>query len=203
MGPGSRVTGLPPTGAALRATHAADSLADRLLGERIVVLGQEIDDEVAHLVCSRLLLLAAENRRHEITLYVSSTGGAPTAAIAIHDTMRWIEPDVVTIVHGTAAAAGLLVAAAGAPGRRTALPHARFQLAHPPGGAGVTTDVRARSEELARQRRELAELVAGHCGRPTDEVAADADRGRWLTASEAVAYGLVDRVAGMDISAIG
>lgn len=196
MGPGSH-GGLLSTGAALRTTQVADSLADRLLGERIVVLGQEIDDDVAHLVCSRLVLLAAENRRHDITLHISScAGGSRGAATAIHDTMRWVRPDIMTVVHGTVATAGLLVAAAGAPGRRVALPHARFLLHHPAGGAGgSTTDVRARSEELARQRRELAELVAGRCGRPVEEVAADAERGRWFTPAEAVEYGIVDRVA--------
>lgn len=203
MGPGSRVTGPLSAGTTLRATEVGDSLADRLLDQRIVVLGQEIDEEVAHLVCGRLVLLAAENRRYDITLYVSSPGGSPGAATAIHDTMQWVEPDVVTIVHGTAAGAGLLVAAAGAAGRRTALPHARFRLALPPGAAGVTTDVRARSEELTRQRRALAELIAGHSGRTTAEVAADTERERWFTATEALGYGLVDRVAGMDTENIG
>lgn len=191
MGPGSRVE------------QASDPLADRLLDQRIVVLGQEIDDDVAHLVCGRLLLLAAENRRHDITLYVHSSGGSPGAAAAIHDTMRWVDPDVVTVVHGTVAGAGVLVAAAGAPGRRTALPHARFHLTPPPGGVGVTADVRGRSEELTRQRRELAELVAAHSGRTTDEVVADSERGRWFGATEALGYGLVDRVAGQDGTTAG
>lgn len=199
MGPGSRVAGTLSAGTA----EAADSLADRLLDQRIVVLGQEIDDEVAHLVCGRLVLLAAENRRHDITLYVSSSGGSPGAATAIHDTMRWVEPDVVTIVHGTAGGAGLLVAASGAAGRRTALPHARFALTPPPGGVGVTTDVRARSEELARQRRELAALIAGHTGRTTDEITVDTERGRRFSATEALGYGLVDRIAGMHTGSIG
>ena len=106
MGPGSRVAGPLSGGATLHASEAADSLADRLLDQRIIVLGQEIDDEVAHLVCGRLVLLAAENRRHDITLYVSSSGGSPGPATAIHDTMRWVEPDVVTIVHGTVARGG-------------------------------------------------------------------------------------------------
>lgn len=197
MGPG--VAGTLSAGTAVRAADAADALADRLLDQRIVVLGQEIDDDVAHLVCGRLVLLAAENRRHDITLYVSSSGGSPGAATAIHDTMRWVEPDVVTVVHGTAGGAGLLVAAAGAAGRRTALPHARYQLTPPPGGVGVTTDVRARSEELTRQRREVAALIAGHSGRTTGEVTTDTERGRRFTATEALGYGLVDRVAGVDI----
>ena len=203
MGPGSRVTTPIGAGTALHATEARDSLADRLLDQRIVVIGQEIDEEIAHLVCGRLVLLAAENRRHDITLYVSSSGGAPGAATAIHDTMQWVEPDVVTIVHGTAAGAGLLVATAGAPGRRTALSHARYQLTHPAGAAGVTADVRARSEELARQRGELAALVADRSGRTADQVAADTERGRRFTATEALGYGLVDRVAGMDTADFG
>jgi ATP-dependent Clp protease, protease subunit len=181
-----------------RSGQAADALADRLLDQRVVVLGQEIDDEVADAVCGRLLLLAAENRRHDITLYVSSSGGSPAAATAIHDTMRWVEPDVVTIVHGTVTGAGVLVAAAGASGRRTALPHARFHLTPPPGGVGVTADVRARSEELTRRRRELAELIAAYSGHSVADVVTDTERGRWFGATEALGYGLVDRVAGVD-----
>ncbi|TCK26978.1 ATP-dependent Clp protease proteolytic subunit [Pseudonocardia endophytica] len=181
-----------------RGERVADALADRLLDQRIVVLGQEIDDDVADAVCGRLLLLAAENRRHDITLYVSSSGGSPAAATAIHDTMRWVEPDVVTIVHGSVTGAGLLVAAAGARGRRTALPHARFHLTPPPGGVGVTSDVRGRSEELTRSRRELTELIAAYSGHTAEEVAADTERGRWFGATEALGYGLVDRVAGID-----
>ena len=198
MGPGSRVAGPLSNGSAMRTAQAVGSLDDRLLDQRIVVLGHEIDDDVAHLVCGRLVLLAAENRRHDITLHVSSSGGAPGAALAIHDTMRWVEPDVVTIVHGTVSGAGLLVAAAGATGRRTALPHARFQLTPPPGGVGVTTDVRGRSEELTRQRRALTELIAAYTGHTVDEVAADTERGRWFGATEALSYGLVDRMAGID-----
>lgn len=196
MGPGSRGAGLLTPGTTLRATRAAESTADRLLGERIVVLGPELDDEAAHLVCSRLVLLDAEDRRRDVTLYVGYASGSPAAAGVIRDAMQWVRPDVVTVVHAPVSAAGLLVAAAGAPGRRVALPHTRFLLDHPTGAdGGPSADVRARSEELARRRREFAEMVAGHCGRPVDEVTADAGRGRWFTPSEAVEYGIVDKVA--------
>lgn len=174
----------------------ADSLTERLLGRRIVVLGQEVDDEVANVLCGQLLLLAAEDRRQDITLFINSTGGSVSAATAIHDTMQWVEPDVATVVHGTAGSMGQFLLCAGARGKRSALPNSKIVMQQPGGGFGGTAaDVRTRSEQLTRQKRELAELIAGHTGRPVDQIAADSERERWFTPAEAVDYGLIDRVA--------
>lgn len=172
-----------------------DSLSERLLGQRIVVLGQEVDDEAANVVCAQLLLLAAEDRRQDIMLFINCPGGSVSAGMAIHDTMQWVEPDVATVVHGTAASMGQFLLCAGEPGKRTALPHSKIMMHQPSGGFGGTaTDIRIRSEQLTRQKRELAELIAGHTGRPVDQIVADSERDRWFTPAEAIDYGLIDRV---------
>lgn len=172
-----------------------DSLAERLLGERIVVLGREVDDEVANTLCAQLLLLAAENSHHDITLYINSPGGSVSAGMAIFDTMQWIRPDVATVAHGMAASMGQFLLCAGAPGKRAALPHAKIMMHQPHGGfGGSADDIRIRSEQLTRQKRELAELIAEHTGQPVDQVVTDSERDRWFTAAEAIDYGMIDRV---------
>lgn len=172
-----------------------DTLSERLLGERIVVLGREVDDETANLLCAQLLLLAAENSHHDITLYINSPGGSVSAGMAIYDTMQSIRPDIATIGHGMAASMGQFLLCAGAPGKRAALPHARIMMHQPHGGLGGTAeDIRIRSELMTRQKRELAELIARHSGQSVEQVTADSDRDRWFTAQEAVDYGLIDQV---------
>ncbi|MDN5915396.1 MAG: ATP-dependent Clp protease proteolytic subunit [Pseudonocardia sp.] len=176
-------------------TPLAESLSERLLGQRIVVLGQEVDDEVSNVVCSQLLLLSAEDPRRDIQLFINSPGGSISAGMAIYDTMQWIEPDVATVAHGTAASMGQFLLSAGAPGKRTALPHSKIVLHQPSGGlGGDATDIRIRSEQLTRQKRELAELIAAHTGQPVEQVVADSERDRWFTPAEAIDYGLIDRV---------
>ena len=173
----------------------AESLSERLLEQRIVVLGQEVDDEVSNVLCSQLLLLAAEDPGRDIQLFINSPGGSISAGMAIYDTMESIAPDVATVAQGTAASMGQFLLCAGAAGKRSALPHSKIMMHQPSGGLGGTaSDVRIRSEQLTRQKRELAELIAAHTGQPVAQVVADSDRDRWFTPAEAVEYGLIDRV---------
>lgn len=170
-------------------------LADRLLGERIVLLTRELDDDVAAETCARLLLLAAEDPRRDVTLQVLSPGGSPVAAMAVHDTIRALDADVVTVATGSLAGPAPFLVAAGCPGKRFALPHTAFlpstdgqiRGAHP-------GDVRVRADHLARRREEIDALTGRYCGRPLPDDAHE----RWLSADEAVALGLVDRIRGAD-----
>jgi ATP-dependent Clp protease protease subunit len=172
-----------------------DPVFERLFRERIVFLGQELDDAVANRICAQLLLLAAEDRERDIALYINSAGGSVTAAMAVHDTMCSIEPDVATWAIGFTASTGQFLLSAGARGKRHALPHARI-LMHRPTAAldGSASDIAVRAGVHAALRREMAELTAGHTGRGVEEVIADCDQDRWFTAAQARAYGLVDHV---------
>jgi ATP-dependent Clp protease protease subunit len=177
------------------ATSLSDTVFERLLGERVVVLGKEIDDPLANRVISQLLLLAAEDPVADITLYVNSPGGSVTAGMAIFDTMLTIEPDVSTVAIGLAASMGQFLLTAGAPGKRLALPRSRVMMHQPSGGAGgSTSDIILRAEMLTRLKREIAEITAARTGQPVARILADFDRDRWFTAQQAVDYGLVDRV---------
>ena len=173
-----------------------DSLAERLLDDRIVVLGQEVDDDVANVLCAQLLLLAAQDRRRDVTMFINSPGGSVSAGMAIYDTMQWIEPDVATVANGMAASMGQFLLSAGAVGKRTAMPHSKIMMHQPSGGlGGNAADIRIRSEQLTRQKREMAELIAEHTGQSVEQVTADSERDRWFTPPEAVDYGLIDRLA--------
>lgn len=173
----------------------ADSVTQRLLDERIVVLGREVDDEVANSVSGQLLLLAADDPSRDITLYINSPGGSITAGLAIYDAMQWVEPDVATVATGLAASIAQFLLTAGAPGKRFALPHAEILMHQPHGGLGGTeADVQIRAEQFARLKRQVAELTATHSGHTTEEIMRDSDRDRWFTAAEAADYGLIDRV---------
>ncbi|MGH8963718.1 MAG: ATP-dependent Clp protease proteolytic subunit [Actinomycetes bacterium] len=172
-----------------------DSVYDRLLRERIVVLGQEVDDEVATKLVAQLLLLAGEDPSADITLYINSPGGSVFAGMAIYDTMHAIEPDVATVATGMAASMGQFLLTAGAPGKRHALPHAQVMMHQPSGGAGGSeSDIVIRAEMLGKLKKQIAELTARHAGQPVERIEADFDRDRWFTAQEAAAYGLVDGV---------
>ena len=172
-----------------------DSVYDRLLQERIVLLRGEIDDAVATRVVAQLLLLAAEDPTEDITLYINSPGGSVFAGLAVYDTMHAIEPDVSTVATGMAASMGQFLLTAGAPGKRLALPHADVMMHQPSGGAGGTeSDIVIRAGMLTVLKRRIAELTARHSGQPLERVEADFDRDRWFTAREAAAYGLIDRV---------
>jgi ATP-dependent Clp protease, protease subunit len=172
-----------------------DSVYDRLLQERIVLLRGEIDDAVATRVVAQLLLLAAEDPTEDITLYINSPGGSVFAGLAVYDTMHAIEPDVSTVATGMAASMGQFLLTAGAPGKRLALPHADVMMHQPSGGAGgAESDIVIRAGMLTELKRRIAELTARHSGQPLERVEADFDRDRWFTAREAAAYGLIDRV---------
>lgn len=168
----------------------------RLLSERIVFVGTPIDDGVANVVVAQLLHLAAAHARHDIQLYLNSPGGSSTATMAIYDTMRFISPDVATICVGQAQGTAAMLLAAGTPGKRTALEHARVLLHQPHSEVrrGSITDLALEAAELTRVRDELDEILARHTGRSVDQVRTDTDRALVLSGDDAVEYGIVDRV---------
>ena len=187
----------PPAlhGPVLHAAPAVDPVVDRLLDERIVFLGSEVDDAVANRIVAQLLLLAGQDPRRDITLYINSPGGSVTAGMAIYDTMQLIAPDVATWAVGFAASMGQFLLSAGTPGKRHALPHARILMHQPSAGlGGDATDVAIRAGVYADMKLEIAELTARHTGRPVETITADSDRDHWFTAEQARAYGLVDHV---------
>jgi len=172
-----------------------DQLATRLLHQRIVVLGAEVDDPVANRVCAQLLLLSAEDKRADISLYINSPGGSVTAGLAIYDTMRMIPNDVSTLAMGFAASMGQFLLCSGKAGKRFALPHARVMMHQPSGGIGGTAaDIAIQAENLAYTRGILRDLIAENTGQSPENVAADSARDRWFTAQEALAYGMVDAI---------
>jgi len=172
-----------------------DSVYERLLRERIVFLGSEVDDEIANRITAQLLLLAAEDPAKDITLYINSPGGSVTAGMAIYDTMQLIEPDVATWAMGLAASMGQFLLSSGAPGKRYALPHARIMMHQPSAGVGGTaSDIAIRAEVYAKWKLEMARLTAEQSGQTVEKITEDADRDRWFTAAEARDYGFVDHV---------
>jgi ATP-dependent Clp protease, protease subunit len=172
-----------------------DSVSERLLRERILILGSEVKDTNANEITAQLLLLAAEDPEKDITLYINSPGGSVTAGMAIYDTMMLIEPDVATTAMGLAASMGQFLLTAGAPGKRSALPHARILMHQPSAGVGGTAaDIAIQADMLDRSKREMAELIAQHTGQTVERIVADSDRDRWFTAAEALEYGFIDQV---------
>ncbi|WP_018656380.1 ClpP family protease [Actinomadura flavalba] len=171
------------------------SLYQRLLAQRIVLIGQEIDDELANRVNAQLLLLAAQDSARDITLYINSPGGVVDAGMAIYDMMHFVPNDVSTVGLGMAASMGQSLLCAGAPGKRYALRHTRVMMHQPSGGIGGTaSDIKIQAEQSLYLKRVLAERTAFHTGQPVDRIEADSDRDRWFTAEQARDYGLVDHV---------
>jgi len=169
-------------------------LYSRLLKERIIILGTPIDDAVANLICAQMLFLEYEDEK-DIHLYVNSPGGDITALFAIYDTMKFVKPDVSTFCFGQAASAAAVLLAAGAPGKRFALPHARILLHQPWGGAaGQASDIELQAREIIRMRDLLNSMLASDTGQAVDKIARDTDRDFVITAEEAVTYGLIDEV---------
>ena len=167
----------------------------RLLKERIVFLGTEVDDTVANLIMAQLIHLEAEDPSKDISIYVNSPGGSITALFAIYDTMQYIKPDVSTLCMGQAASAAAVLLAAGAQGKRYALPHARILIHQPHGQAGgQAVDIEIQAREILRYRRLLDELLAEHTGQTLEKVSKDTDRDFIMTAEEAKAYGIVDEI---------
>ncbi|MGI8663794.1 MAG: ATP-dependent Clp protease proteolytic subunit [Acidimicrobiales bacterium] len=170
-------------------------LYSRLLKEHIIFLGTPIDDTIANLVCAQLLHLESENPDKDINIYINSPGGDITALFAIYDTIQYIKPDIATICFGQAASAAAVLLAAGAPGKRLALPHSRILLHQPWGsGGGQATDIEIQAKEILRMRDLLNQILSDHTGQPVERIAKDTDRDFVLEAMEAKAYGIVDEV---------
>jgi ATP-dependent Clp protease, protease subunit len=173
----------------------AYDLYSRLLRERIIFLGTPVDDTVANLVCAQMLFLESEEPDKEIHLYINSPGGDITALFAIYDTLKFIKPDVSTFCYGQAASAAAVLLAAGAPGKRFALPHARILLHQPWGGVeGQASDIELRAKEILRMRDLLTSMLAEDTGQTHEKVTKDTDRDFIMTADEAVTYGVIDEI---------
>lgn len=179
-------------------THIApfdDHLAARLLHQRIVLVGSEVDDAVAGRVTSQLLLLSAEDSAADISLYVSAPGGSVSAGLAVYDTMRLLPNAVSTVAVGFVGGVGQFLLASGTRGKRYALPHARIMMHQPAGGAGGTTsDVVVQAENIRHVKDVVTRLQAEHTGQTVETIAADSERDRWFTAEQALAYGMIDKI---------
>jgi len=172
-----------------------DRVYDRLLRERIIFLGSVVEDTIANAICAQLLLLAAEDDKRDISLYINSPGGSVTAGMAIYDTMEFIPNDVSTVAIGLAASMGQFLLCAGAKGKRYATPHARIMMHQPSGGMGGTaSDIAIQAEQMLYTKRMFQERVAHHTGQSQSQIEADSDRDRWFTAQEAMDYGFIDKV---------
>ncbi|KAA8887563.1 ATP-dependent Clp protease proteolytic subunit [Nocardia colli] len=175
--------------------NLSDSVYERLLTNRIIFLGTQVDDDIANKLCAQILLLTAEDPTKDIALYINSPGGSVTAGMAIYDTMQFAECDIATFGMGLAASMGQFLLTAGTKGKRFALPHARIMMHQPSAGiGGSAADIAIMAEQFAHTKRELNELQALHTGKSVEQVAADADRDRWFTAQQALEYGFIDRV---------
>ncbi|HEX6147377.1 MAG TPA: ATP-dependent Clp protease proteolytic subunit [Acidimicrobiia bacterium] len=175
----------------------AYDIYSRLLGHRVVFLGRPVDADTANLIVAQLIHLESEDPEKDISLYINSPGGEMSSMMAIYDTMQHVLPEVMTACIGMAASAAALILAAGAPGKRYVLPHARV-LIHQPhltgGLEGQASDIEIHAREIVRQKEEMTAILARHTGQTPETIAADTDRDRWLTAEQAVEYGLVDSI---------
>ncbi|BER92155.1 MAG: ATP-dependent Clp protease, protease subunit [Candidatus Atribacteria bacterium] len=173
----------------------AYDIYSRLLQDRIIFLGTEINDTVANLVIAQLLFLEAMNREKDINLYINSPGGLVSATLAIYDTIQYIKPDVATICIGQAASGAAVILAAGAKGKRMALPNSRIMIHQPLGGAqGQVTDIEIHAREMVKIRDRLNELLAFHTGQPVEKIRRDTERDFFMSSEEAKEYGIIDRV---------
>jgi ATP-dependent Clp protease protease subunit len=172
-----------------------DQLFQRLLRHRIIFLGQQVDDDIANRICAELVLLASEDEKRDISIYINSPGGSVYAGMAIYDVMQYVPNDVATYAMGMAASMGQFLLTAGTRGKRYALPHAQILMHQPSGGIGGTaSDIRIQAEQMLYIKRTLFERTAFHTGQPVEQIEKDADRDRWFTAEEAKDYGFVDQV---------
>ena len=175
--------------------NLSDSVYERLLRERIIFLGTQVDDEIANKLCAQILLLSAEDPTRDISLYINSPGGSVTAGMAIYDTMKYSPCDIATYGMGLAASMGQFLLSGGTKGKRFALPHARIMMHQPSAGVGGTAaDIAIQAEQFAQTKREMAELIAEHTGQTFEQITKDSDRDRWFTAQQAKEYGIVDHV---------
>ena len=174
----------------------AFDIYSRLLKERIIFLGTPIDDGVANLIMAQLLHLEGEDPDKDIALYINSPGGSTTSLMAIYDTMEFVKPDIATYCMGQAASAAAVLLSAGQAGKRFALPHSRIMIHQPhiSGLEGQATDIEIHAREIIRIKTEINQLLAQHTGKEVDEIKSDTERDFWMTAAEALEYGLVDEV---------
>ena len=176
--------------------NPSSEIYNRLLKDRIIILGTDVNDDIANIVCAQMLFLEGEDQAKDIWLYVNSPGGSVTAGMAIYDTMQFIACDVATICMGLAASMGQFLLCAGAPGKRYALPHARIIMHQPSGGVrGQASDIAIQAEQLIYVKRLMAERIAHHTGQTVEQVQEDSERDRWFTAEQAKDYGIIDHVS--------
>lgn len=169
----------------------------RLLLDRIIVLGTEINDDVANIITAQLLFLASQDDKADITMYLNTPGGSVSAGLSIMDTMNLIAPDVATTVTGMAASMGSVLLCSGAKGKRSALPHSRVLIHQPLGGTrGQASDILIAAKQIENSREELCTIIASQCGQSHDKVFADMDRDYWMTSQEALEYGMIDNILG-------
>jgi len=174
----------------------------RLLRDRIIILGTPIDDTIANLIVAQLLFLESEDPDQEIFLYINSPGGSVSAGLAIYDTIQYIKAPVTTICVGMAASMGAILMASGAKGKRFALPHARIMIHQPHGGAtGQASDIEIQANEIIRLREVLNGILSRHTGRKLDDIMMDTDRDRYMSAEEALKYGLIDKIVESSLTA--
>jgi ATP-dependent Clp protease protease subunit len=174
---------------------ASMDVFSRLMMDRIIFLGVGIDDDVSNIITAQLLYLASVDDQADISLYINTPGGVVTSGLSIYDTMQLISPDVATICTGMAASMGSVLLAAGAKGKRSALPHSRVMIHQPLGGArGQASDILIAAEEIRKTRDELCSIIAQHSGQPFEKIITDADRDFWMTSQEALEYGMIDNI---------
>jgi ATP-dependent Clp protease protease subunit len=172
-----------------------DLLFQRLLRNRIIFLGQQVDDDIANRIAAEMLLLSAEDPQRDINVYINSPGGSVYAGLAIYDVMQFVPNDVATYAMGMAASMGQFLLTAGTPGKRYAMPNSTILMHQPSGGIGGTaTDIKIQAEQMRYVKKTLSELTARHTGQPLEKILKDADRDHWYTAPEAKEYGFVDHV---------
>ena len=168
---------------------------NQLLKDRIVVLGSEVEDDIANLIIAQLLYLEAQDEEKDISLFINSPGGVITSGMAIYDTMQFVKPDVATFCMGLAASMGQFLLVAGAPGKRFSLPHARIMMHQPSGGVrGQAADIAIQAEQMMHVKRIMAERIAFHTGQTPEQINIDSDRDRWFTPEDAKEYGMIDHV---------
>ncbi len=173
----------------------AYDIYSRLLKDRIIFIGTPIDDTIANLVIAQMLFLEAEDPEKDINVYINTPGGHVTSGMAIYDTMQFIKADVATTCMGLAASMGALLLAAGAKGKRSALPHARIMMHQPLGGTqGQVSDIEIQTKEMRKLKDALNKILSKHTGQPIEKIEADTDRNFWMSPEESKAYGLIDEV---------
>jgi ATP-dependent Clp protease protease subunit len=176
-------------------TDQRTDIYNRLLRNRIVTLGTDVNDEIANVICAQLLYLEGEDEAKDIWLYINSPGGSVTAGMAIYDIMQFVSCDVATVCMGLGASMGQFLLCAGAKGKRYALPHARIMMHQPSGGiGGSASDIKIQAEQSLLLKKQLTELQAQHTGQPIEQIELDSDRDRWFTPQQALEYGFIDKV---------